>query len=96
MCGGGYPFTPYGMAPPSHWGMGPSLYDQQMLGMQNIAGLQQSAYNQWAMMNAATPRPAMKPKPKPKKCVCAYCGRPAKPTTETSCPGCGAWEVEFR
>lgn len=87
MCGGGYPFTPYGMAPPSSWG-GPSFYDQQR--MQNI-GWQQSAYNQWAMMNAAAPRPA----PKVKKCVCAYCGRPAKPTTETACPGCGAWEVEF-
>lgn len=85
MCGGGYPFTPYGMAPPSQWGMGPSFYDQQMMGMQNIAGWQQSS------RYVGTPQ-----LPKPKKCVCSYCGRPANAAQESSCPGCGAWEVESK
>lgn len=91
MCGGGYPFVPYGMAPPQAWGLHPSNIYQQMLGMQN-----QSQQDRYAQMLGMSSTYHGTPDVEPiKKCVCAYCGRPAKPAQENSCPGCGAWEVEF-
>ena len=110
MCGGGDPFSPFGFhlgqgvkqVPLSPYEMqAQQMQAQQMMGMQNmygpgtgITGLNDSTrisdlpeiLNRWA---------ADKPVPK-KKCVCLYCGRPAKPAQENACPGCGAWEVEFK
>lgn len=76
---------------------------QQMMGNQNP----QQMYNMQRQMTQlesamlfgnrvfATPDVPQGRAPK-KKCVCAYCGRPAKITQEDACKGCGAWEVEFK
>jgi hypothetical protein len=98
MCGGASNPFGFGFQPPQAWGqgfgLGQSFYDQQMQGMRNL----QAMYGQMVGMQNQSSRFLGTPQspPKKKKCVCAYCGRPSKPEREDACPGCGAWEVEFK